>query len=77
MAVKEMADESLENVNGGYMCSPNGTSSIVVVDDHTGEELARFGNKMYAHMYCEEHGISYEWITPEQLEKLRRGERIW
>ena len=76
MAIYEIVEEDLKEVNGGYMCSPNGTSKTVVVDDHTGKELQRFDNKMYAHMYCEQNGISTRWITNDQLERLRRGEQI-
>ena len=73
---KELKPEELEGVNGGYLCSPNGTCNTLVIDDRTGEELARFGNIMYASMYCQEHGISTTWISERQLESLRNGGQV-
>lgn len=68
---QKMSDENLKDVNGGYLCSPNGTCKTLVIDDTTGEELARFDNIMYASMYCQEHRLSTAWISESQMQALR------
>ena len=76
--LKSLDDEQIEGAAGGYLFDTyeleGGYSCLrkpfEVVDDK-GEVIGRFWSSDDAKQFAKEKGLSTDWITLEQLQKLR------
>ena len=70
--LQELNDEQLEKVGGGYIFNANnGPYGFEIIDDNTGEVIARDYPILAAQQYCQDHGLSSDWISWEELLSLR------
>ena len=68
----ELTMENMNLVNGGYVFQfPGDDSCTAVIDDYSGEVLARFDNARDAYEYCNKHHLWHRMLTWEQLTYLR------
>lgn len=65
----ELNLEELGEVAGGLIVKPEGMYAYRIVDDTTGEVLARWWSKKNAEEYAANHGVSREIITLEEYKK--------
>ena len=69
----ELTLEDMELVNGGYVFQfPGDDKYTEVIDDYSGEVLAKFDNPYDAYDYCTKHHLWHRMLTWEQLTYLRR-----
>ena len=70
--LQELNEEQLEKVGGGYIFNAkNGPYGFEIIDDDTGAVIARDYPIFAAQKYCEDHGLSPDWISWEDLLALR------
>ena len=70
---KELKEDELENVDGGYVFHDNSRDRWEVIDDITGEvKESGFVSRAYAQEYAKKHDQSPDEIVWCQLDELRK-----
>ena len=70
---KELKEDELENVDGGYVFHDNSRDRWEVIDDITGEvKESGFLSRRYAQEYAKKHDQSPDEIVWCQLDELRK-----
>ena len=73
--LQPLNDEQVEGAAGGYLYFAGDEYGVFnrweVIDDK-GDVVTRFSQKSDASIYAWNHNLSYQEITWEQLEKLRK-----
>ncbi len=75
---KELKEDELENVDGGYIFyNRNGNQKWQVINDSTGKvERDGLARREYAKDYAKKHGFSTDEISWSDLDKLRKDFEI-
>ena len=71
----KLTEDELKKVNGGYLFEGDGVNGVEVIDDHNGSVLATFSTLDEALVYCDEHGISHDYLYWYELAELRENSR--
>ena len=70
---KELKEDELENVDGGYLFHDYSSGKWQVINDRTGSVVENeFINKDAAAKWAEDHGYSSEEISWSRLDTLRK-----